>query len=139
MAPQAPQERAQQKVVEYISGLAAIPDDFAGLRRGGKTVTVEPWMAEALREAEARVRRLRLSVEQQLAETAPRPCARCRRPVIGRADRRYCSGTCRQAAYRSRRAPKDDDLAAMAPSVFRARYGYNHDPAPGDQSRLRNS
>lgn len=31
-------------------------------------------------------------------------CARCHTPLTGRTDHRYCSHTCRQAAYRTRTA-----------------------------------
>jgi hypothetical protein len=36
------------------------------------------------------------------ASTISRACERCGRVIAGRADRRYCSSTCRTAAHRAR-------------------------------------
>lgn len=118
-----PARPLQERAAAFIRDLAEAPDDIASFRGyRQETLAVEPWMAEALREAEARIRRLRISVEQQLADTTPRPCAKCRKPVIGRADRKYCSDTCRQGAHRRRQAPKLP-LDQVAPSLARLRNG----------------
>lgn len=92
---------AQQRLTDYVLSLthAVDLDAFVG------DVTVEPWMITDLRAAEAAVRQLRRQMEQRLAGT-PRTCAGCGRPLAGRADRRYCSGRCRQGALRSRRGDR---------------------------------
>jgi hypothetical protein len=66
-------------------------------------VTIKPSMIENLRKREADVRRFRVELEQRMAGQA-RTCAGpgCETAVYGRADRRYCSTTCRVAAHRSR-------------------------------------
>jgi hypothetical protein len=99
-----------------IQQLSLCPEDLSKFRGGGDPVEAEQWMADALREAEARVRLLRRSVEQRLADADPRPCPQCRKPITGRPDKMYCSGRCRQEAHRTRHAPKNDDPSTMAPS-----------------------
>ena len=117
-----PAHPLQQRLEKLISHLAATPDGlskFTGYR--GETITIEPWMAGLLREAEARVRRLRRDVEQRLAGGDPRKCARCRRPFTGRPDRKFCSDTCRQAAYKLRHRPRTGpDSPGAAPSRQRS-------------------
>lgn len=51
--------------------------------------------------------------ERRVADAPPdnRGCVRCGRPLSGRADRRFCSGTCQVAAYRQKRA---SDLALQS-------------------------
>jgi hypothetical protein len=115
-----PVKNLQERFEGFIIRAAEMPDGLAGFRgHKGETITVEPWMADALREAEARVRRLRRQVEDRLAGAEARQCARCRKPLTGRPDRKFCSDTCRQAAYQSRRGPKITDPASMAPSLRR--------------------
>lgn len=60
-------------------------------------------MLAYLRAAESGARRLRLQIEAKLAAAEPRLCAKCERPLTGRADRKFCSSRCRQAAYQRRR------------------------------------
>lgn len=65
-------------------------------------ITVEPWMVDRLREGEAQLRRLRLQIERRLVEGQEQLCAQCRRPIVGRTDRKFCSNRCRQAAHRGK-------------------------------------
>lgn len=104
----------QRPLSQIVRSLIKVPD-----LRDFRSVKVDPEMVVYLREAEARIRRLRRQVEDRLAEAEPRPCARCRKPVTGRPDRKFCSDRCRQAAYQHRRAPKVTDPASMAPSLRR--------------------
>jgi hypothetical protein len=99
----------QARFDNLISGLADTPsglDRFRGSR--SERIEVTPEHAELLRAAEARIRLLRRDVEDRLSGAEVRRCAWCRRPVTGRPDRRYCTNTCRQMAYRQR--------AGMSPS-----------------------
>lgn len=100
-------QRRLEKLVESVG-----TDVFPAIDE----VTVEPWMIEELKKAEAGVRRLRRQLEARLAAGPARLCPRCRKPVIGRADRTYCSDGCRIAAHRRRHAPKVDP-ASLAPSL----------------------
>jgi hypothetical protein len=88
---------------QVVRGLTRVPDlaDYRNVKVDNETVLL-------LRYAETRVRRLRKQVEARLAEAEPRMCARCRRPVTGRPDRKYCSDRCRQSAYQVRRARQGD-------------------------------
>ena len=107
----------QRRLESVITQAAATPDSLTGFRgHRGETYTLTAEMVTQLRDAERRIRLLRRDIEQRLAETAPRPCARCRKPVTGRADRKYCSDTCRQAAHQSRHRPKGDGVT-VAPSL----------------------
>jgi hypothetical protein len=116
-----PAKSLQGRLETLIISAANFPDDLGGFRGyRGEAITVEPWMIGALREAEARARRLRRQVEQRLGEAQSRPCARCSKPVTGRPDRRYCSDRCRQGAHRARHAAKVTAPASMAFAV--------HDP-----------
>ena len=63
-----------------------------------------PWWIDALREAEASIRRLRGQLEAVLADDGRR-CPVCDAAVTGRADRRYCGATCRQRARRATVGP----------------------------------
>jgi predicted NBD/HSP70 family sugar kinase len=51
-----------------------------------------------------------------------RACERCGRTIAGRADRRYCSSSCRTAAHRAREAEHEalDWLEQFAALVARA-------------------
>lgn len=80
-----------------MSGTALGLDDLPADR-----ITIEPWMVDSLREGEARLRRLRLQIEQHLAGQRGQSCAQCRRPIVGRTDRKFCSNRCRQAAHRGK-------------------------------------
>lgn len=59
------------------------------------------WWIAALREAEADIRHLRRRLEDERDATSRR-CLVCDIAVTGRADRVYCSATCRQRARRRR-------------------------------------
>ena len=61
---------------------------------------LDGWIAD-LRKGEAAVRRLRQRLEA-LRDDAKRQCDQCGRPLIGRADARYCSDRCRVQAHRAR-------------------------------------
>jgi hypothetical protein len=86
----------QQRIKDVVTSLRVDP----GLV-DWRDVTVEPWMIAELRAAETAIRRLRREMEQRLDGTL-QACAGCGRPLAGRADKRYCSGRCRQAALRAR-------------------------------------
>jgi hypothetical protein len=58
-----------------------------------------PYWTSELRNAEASIRRLRLRLEA-LVSSDTRVCPECSGAVTGRPDRIYCSGACRQRAYR---------------------------------------
>jgi hypothetical protein len=100
---------AQERLKDVILSIGAIDGGLDTVLRAMSASTkvdlkIEPWMADELRRGESAVRRLRIQVEQQLAGERPRGCARCGHPVTGRADRKYCSDRCRQAAHQHRRA-----------------------------------
>lgn len=70
-----------------------------------------PALIAELREKEAQARQLRRRLETVLAAeeggAAVAVCAGCDAPMVGRADRQYCSAVCRQRAYRRRnRSPR---------------------------------
>jgi hypothetical protein len=68
------------------------------LRRHRSEVTIYPWMIEELAKGERSLREWRLHLESLLADE-PRTCARCRTPMSGRADKKYCSDACRIEAH----------------------------------------
>jgi len=68
------------------------------LRRHRSEVTIHPWMIEELAKGERSLREWRLHLESLLADD-PRTCARCRTPMSGRADKKYCSDACRIEAH----------------------------------------
>lgn len=47
--------------------------------------------------------RIRQRVRQAGGAVVMKACEVCSSPMSGRSDRRYCSGTCRQAAHRARK------------------------------------
>ena len=98
-----PTRNPEQELTGWIKWLARCPDlstFHEALARGGRPVEVEPWMVPALKDAEARVRLLRIAVENRLAGTEPR-CMRCHSPIPGRVDKVFCSARCRQAEHRA--------------------------------------
>ena len=58
------------------------------------------WWIDRLQEAETSNRRLRGQLEAILAGE-DRRCPVCDKPVTGRADQKFCGGTCRQRACRT--------------------------------------
>ncbi len=101
-----PARSPEQELTGWIKWLARCPDlstFHEALARGGRPVEVEPWMVPALKDAEARVRLLRIAVEHRLAGIGPL-CLRCRRPMTGRVDKVFCSARCRQAEHRVQRS-----------------------------------
>lgn len=63
-----------------------------------------PDLIRTARDTEASARLYRQWLESLTDDDAePRACPVCGGPVRGRADRRYCSDTCRQKGYRSSR------------------------------------
>ena len=96
---------------QTVAGAGVTEYDVRWLRQ----LDVEPWWIEELVKAEQSIRRLRTQLEALAAES-PRTCARCRQPMGGRADRKYCSDRCRIEAHRSRRRKQpqvDDDLVGV--------------------------
>jgi hypothetical protein len=104
-----PQDLLDQIVA--VGGTLGPPETYTPT--GGKSrpfpwdeVNITPTMIDDLREREGNLRRLRVELEHRMAGQA-RICDRpgCETVVYGRADRRYCSTTCRVAAHRSRTRP----------------------------------
>ncbi len=101
--------RLRNKPVERAFGLAGAPsgfdvdsvprmfnrDQLAELVASGSL----PDVIEMARETERGARAVRLWLESLTAEEERR-CGYCGGPVVGRADRVYCSSRCRQAAHR---------------------------------------
>jgi hypothetical protein len=107
MSRLSPQERLERAILGAVIGIDLERYPFTDVK-------AEPWMAAELRKAETAIRQLRCQVEERLAPERYRPCAYCRGPVAGRADRKYCSDRCRQAAHRLRR-PQERDRGRDAP------------------------
>ena len=59
-------------------------------------------LIEDLRKGEAMTRKLRERLEA-LRNTSARECPSCGRPVVGRSDAIYCTGSCRVKAHRESR------------------------------------
>jgi hypothetical protein len=90
---------AQERLVMAV--MAGTPFDL-DLIGGPGSITFEPWMVTELRRRETELRRFRHQIEERLGGSEARACASCGESVNGRADRRYCSGKCRQAGHRAR-------------------------------------
>src|SRR4030067_633562 len=53
----------------------------------------------------------------RVVERIWRNCRWCKKPMKGRADKRYCCGTCRALASRGRRAPVPPVVGPTVPNV----------------------
>ena len=62
-----------------------------------------PELIEAARETERAARETRLWLESLAGKGELRTCPVCGSPLMGRADRVFCSSTCRQRQHRSSR------------------------------------
>jgi hypothetical protein len=93
----------EQKALNgLIRALARCPDDLSDFdRRRDGEVKAEAWMVAALKDAEARVRLLRMAVEARLAGGRPFRCDWCHGLMTGRLDKAFCSARCRQANHRA--------------------------------------
>lgn len=90
--------RTAQDRFNDVVGMAVVHPDLIDL----EMVVVEPWHLAQLAEAEASIRQLRHKAAAH-RDGSVRPCGQCGKPVIGRADRKWCSDGCRQAAHRAKR------------------------------------
>ncbi len=94
--------RRQQRFANIcLGGIGDVDYLIDELHRHRQEITIEPWMIDELAKSERSLRRWRLHLEALLADE-PRMCARCRKPMAGRADRKFCSDECRIAAHRSK-------------------------------------
>jgi hypothetical protein len=75
-----------------------LPDDAPDLLESDR---IGVHHLELAREAELRMKRLRLQIKAHLADVRDGHC-HCGEPLEGRADRVYCSANCREAARRRR-------------------------------------
>ena len=64
-------------------------------------------LSAVLTSAIADLSQFRRRVDQARGVAEMKPCAVCGKMMSGRADRRFCSGTCRQAAHRRKRVAGD--------------------------------
>ena len=94
--------RQQRFEAICLAGIIDVDYLIDELHRHRQEITIEPWMIEELAKGERSIRRYRLHLEALLADE-PRTCARCRQPIAGRADRKFCSDACRIAAHRVKR------------------------------------
>lgn len=66
------------------------------------------WYVDELAKAERSARRLRKRLAALIDPPPPNAatCSVCSGPMVGRADRRFCSASCRQRAHRRRHGSK---------------------------------
>ncbi len=93
-----PRHDVNQRMLDSVMSLDPGPDPHVDLSRLDRERFPE-WIA-VLRSAEANTRALRHRLEDAFVGTE-RHCPVCDVAVTGRADRVYCSATCRQRARRA--------------------------------------
>jgi endogenous inhibitor of DNA gyrase (YacG/DUF329 family) len=71
------------------------------------------------RERERSARRYAIKREIRIAKQATRQCANCGKPIAdGRADRKFCSDACKQAAWPAARCRTGTAAPSEAPRRF---------------------